>query len=201
MWDLPRPGLEPVSPTLAGRFSTTAPPGKPEGLIFKVASTTKWPHFLFHQRKGQDLGKFDFSLYNFHCFQGLFQGLGDVHVQSGSRHQALIPKYLLCTFVWMSSKSFKRTRLVIFPAPSCPSSLLLSRDHHPPGQSSAFSLNKGSMGEWGPKAATLHLTHLLDPPPASTAPGLLPPPERLQQLRRHLVNTSPFPGSADMSAP
>ena len=29
MWDLPRPGLEPVSPALAGRFLTTAPPGKP----------------------------------------------------------------------------------------------------------------------------------------------------------------------------
>ena len=29
MWDLPKPGLEPVSPALAGRFSTTAPPGNP----------------------------------------------------------------------------------------------------------------------------------------------------------------------------
>ena len=29
MWDPPRPGLEPASPTLAGRLSTTAPPGKP----------------------------------------------------------------------------------------------------------------------------------------------------------------------------
>ena len=29
VWDLPRPGLEPVSPALAGRLSTTAPPGKP----------------------------------------------------------------------------------------------------------------------------------------------------------------------------
>ena len=29
MWDLPRPGLEPVSPALAGGFSTTAPPEKP----------------------------------------------------------------------------------------------------------------------------------------------------------------------------
>ena len=29
MWDLPRPGLEPVSPALAGGFLTTAPPGKP----------------------------------------------------------------------------------------------------------------------------------------------------------------------------
>ena len=29
MWDLPGPGLEPVSPVLAGGFLTTAPPGKP----------------------------------------------------------------------------------------------------------------------------------------------------------------------------
>ena len=34
MWDLPRPGLEPVSPALAGRFSTTAPPGKPLLFLF-----------------------------------------------------------------------------------------------------------------------------------------------------------------------
>ena len=34
MWDLPRPGLEPVSPALAGGFSTTAPPGKPHFLYF-----------------------------------------------------------------------------------------------------------------------------------------------------------------------
>ena len=30
MWDPPRPGLEPASPAPAGRFSTTAPPGKPQ---------------------------------------------------------------------------------------------------------------------------------------------------------------------------
>ena len=34
MWDLPRPGLEPVSPALAGRFSTTVPPGKPLIYLF-----------------------------------------------------------------------------------------------------------------------------------------------------------------------
>ena len=34
MWDLPRPGLEPMCPALAGRFSTTAPPGKPPHLYF-----------------------------------------------------------------------------------------------------------------------------------------------------------------------
>ena len=34
MWDLPRPGLEPMSSALAGRFSTTAPPGKPDFSFF-----------------------------------------------------------------------------------------------------------------------------------------------------------------------
>ena len=29
MWDLPRPGLEPMSPALVGGVLTTAPPGKP----------------------------------------------------------------------------------------------------------------------------------------------------------------------------
>ena len=29
MWDPPRPGLEPVSPALAGRLSTSAPPRRP----------------------------------------------------------------------------------------------------------------------------------------------------------------------------
>ena len=32
-WDLPRPGLEPVSPALAGRLSATAPPGKPPYIL------------------------------------------------------------------------------------------------------------------------------------------------------------------------
>ena len=38
MWYLPRPGLEPMSPALAGRFSTTAPPGKPQGDILPSKS-------------------------------------------------------------------------------------------------------------------------------------------------------------------
>ena len=33
MWDLPGPGLEPVSPALAGGFLTTAPPGKPPSIL------------------------------------------------------------------------------------------------------------------------------------------------------------------------
>ena len=35
MWDLPRPGLKPMSPALAGRLSTTAPPGKPLSVLLE----------------------------------------------------------------------------------------------------------------------------------------------------------------------
>ena len=34
MWDPPRPGLEPMSPALAGGLPTTAPPGKPSLWVF-----------------------------------------------------------------------------------------------------------------------------------------------------------------------
>ena len=33
MWDLPGPGLEPVSSALAGGFLTTVPPGKPRAQV------------------------------------------------------------------------------------------------------------------------------------------------------------------------
>ena len=36
MWDPPRPGLEPVSPALAGGLPTTAPPGKPPSHVLIV---------------------------------------------------------------------------------------------------------------------------------------------------------------------
>ena len=36
MWDLPRPGLKPVSPALVGGFSTTAPPGKPLKFLYDI---------------------------------------------------------------------------------------------------------------------------------------------------------------------
>ena len=41
MWDLPGPGLEPVSPALAGRFLTTEPPGKSVGIKFFTLSFSK----------------------------------------------------------------------------------------------------------------------------------------------------------------
>ena len=52
MWNLPRPGIEPVSPALAGRFSPTAPPGKSIlcifcdkiDIIFTILQYTIWLH-------------------------------------------------------------------------------------------------------------------------------------------------------------
>ena len=43
MWDLPRPGLEPMSPALASGVLTTAPPGKPPAvsLCTQLCSSTK----------------------------------------------------------------------------------------------------------------------------------------------------------------
>ena len=42
MWDLPRPGLEPVSSALAGGFLTTVPPGK--------SLKTFWCQFYFQEQ-------------------------------------------------------------------------------------------------------------------------------------------------------
>ena len=58
MWDFPGPGLEPVSPALAGGFLTTAPPGKPkEGILYVSINpfflTIKLPEatkFKYHYR-------------------------------------------------------------------------------------------------------------------------------------------------------
>ena len=36
MWDLPRPGIEPMFPALAGRFLTTVSPGKSTWTLFKI---------------------------------------------------------------------------------------------------------------------------------------------------------------------
>ena len=47
MWDLPGPGLEPVSPALAGGFLTPAPPGKP-----CIRILMRWMQLEF----GEDLG-------------------------------------------------------------------------------------------------------------------------------------------------
>ena len=51
MWDLPGPGLESVSPALAGGFLTTAPPGKPSlNVLIRIVC------LLLIAEKDQDLG-------------------------------------------------------------------------------------------------------------------------------------------------
>ena len=51
---LPIPGIEPLYPILAGRFSTTAPPGKPSNKSIQlsqlVVSDSLWPCGLQHAR-------------------------------------------------------------------------------------------------------------------------------------------------------
>ena len=37
MWNLPGPGMGPMSPLLAGRFSSTAPPGKSHTLLLLMS--------------------------------------------------------------------------------------------------------------------------------------------------------------------
>ena len=52
MWDLPGPGLKPVSPALAGGFLTTAPPGRsPE--ILNVG--TRGPRVCFAPGRANDV--------------------------------------------------------------------------------------------------------------------------------------------------
>ena len=49
-WDPPRPGLEPVSPALAGRLSTTAPPGRPPRLNSWLIAWSSLPPAINLQR-------------------------------------------------------------------------------------------------------------------------------------------------------
>ena len=56
MWDPPKPGLEPESPALAGRLSTTAPPGKPNHILLfrNISQSCIYSLFiLISQENGQ----------------------------------------------------------------------------------------------------------------------------------------------------
>ena len=52
MWDLPAPGIEPVSSTLAGRFLTTGLPGKPLKFILNEVS------FIYFHTAEKDQGPY-----------------------------------------------------------------------------------------------------------------------------------------------
>ena len=49
MWNLPRLGIEPVSPALAGGFFTTEPTGKPWSFFFKLRCLTDGAIRIFHR--------------------------------------------------------------------------------------------------------------------------------------------------------
>ena len=58
MWDLPGPGLEPMFPALAGRFLTTAPPGKPwlnEFFLMSFKKLSGWGTHLQNTLTGTPL--------------------------------------------------------------------------------------------------------------------------------------------------
>ena len=52
MWDLPGPGIKPVSPALAGGFLTTVPPGKSQDLSVLI----HWYFKLCYQKSGAGRG-------------------------------------------------------------------------------------------------------------------------------------------------
>ena len=52
MWTLLRPGVEPVSPALAGGFSTTGLPGKP-WLFYNLNTDHRLKHFSKRRHTGQ----------------------------------------------------------------------------------------------------------------------------------------------------
>ena len=68
MWDLPGPGLKPVSPALAGGFLTTAPPGKSIKHLLKYLTyvvsnsydySIMWISvYIFYSSKLSNLSKF-----------------------------------------------------------------------------------------------------------------------------------------------
>jgi len=60
VWDLPKPGMEPMSPALASSFFTTEPPGKPQEWVIFLTLPTSTGQNIFCNSK--------------HYFQGLFLG-------------------------------------------------------------------------------------------------------------------------------
>ena len=69
MWDLPRPGLEPVFPALAGRLPTTAPPGNPT-LSTSVTLRNKDSSY---QRERREESQLKLSHTDSHVGQGIQQ--------------------------------------------------------------------------------------------------------------------------------
>ena len=61
MWDLPRPGHEPVSPASAGRLSTTAPPGKPTVVLLKGKWEISTEGIMISPGVGEEIAESEFK--------------------------------------------------------------------------------------------------------------------------------------------
>ena len=77
MWDLPRPGTEPVSPTLYGGFLTTGPPGEPNTFSITPAKCTFKNHVLSELTISHNLQRKNLrnSKQNIYLHQKLFYNL------------------------------------------------------------------------------------------------------------------------------
>ena len=132
MWDLPRLGFEPVSPALAGRFSTTAPPGKPffwgfilflhlvQSPLLFILSISLWMWFSFHRLQ-------NCSSSCFCCLPSGGSGLatpfprdfgGNFHCSLASRVavENSVPSWFLILFMWLV---FPFWKLKILSLPQC----------------------------------------------------------------------------------
>ena len=125
MWDLPGPGVEPVSPVLAGGFLTTAPPGKPSRQILNHCAKREAPTSLLFDlcfvfvsslctaRKlllpgGSNAWDFAFMVWS---LGDLCKCIIDVHSLLGERWQIILFVVLLVVlFAYFSILSSKQLR-------------------------------------------------------------------------------------------
>ena len=109
MWDLPGPGIEPMTPALAGRLLTTVPPGKSLHKLFYYLSVFPRCFFSFLLCLGYSLFSYIFHIY----YQLLFCPF---HILTFPSLILLLlfislPHYLILDTFHFSSASFNILRL------------------------------------------------------------------------------------------
>ena len=130
MWDLLRPGLEPVSPALAGRFSTTVPPGKPTFLLFstrcyRFSLPQSWNRpflqgVLFSFRGDWYLEASLFTAIGYHCLSPLIgqnKGIYNIYINYTPIyiiHTHIFPliHLRLSIYLWMTNHQFTQIPLL-----------------------------------------------------------------------------------------
>ena len=129
MWDLPGPGLEPVSPALAGGFLTTAPPGKPQHVFLNQVSVfTILRPYIVHHRSALFLVPHSHTSFLCTCGQFFPKGSNIYHMPIMNifyafKHNPLFPRsFIYAAFLLQTGCSPR-------PPHSCP---LGSSACHPP---------------------------------------------------------------------